>query len=98
MFEGKFTWGDYIVEVKHQGHYYHSYSKSVEMHKEIDGREIEPSEDEEKEFEETYQNICKELEKSGYAHIEDVQSEEYFIEECNANDWTFRENGTMENL
>lgn len=97
MFEGVFNWETWTVKIKHEGHYYHSNSKSIEMHKEIDGQEIEPSDAEEAEFEAIYQSICKELEKFGYQCTEDMQSEESFIETCNGNEYTFREDGTMEN-
>lgn len=99
MFEGVFSfptatekeggqWKRYEVTVKHSGRYYHSNSKTVEV--EHDNEAVE------KEFEEVYQIICKELEKSGYAYIEDMESEEAFIEYCNANEVTFREDGTVE--
>lgn len=99
MFEGVFDfptetekvgrqWKRYEVTVKQSGHYYHSNSKTIEVEPE--------NETVEKEFDEVYQKICKELEKVGYEYIEDMQSEEYFIELCNANEWTFREDGTLE--
>lgn len=99
MFEGIFSfptetekeggqWKKYQVKVKQSGHYSHSHSKTVEVEPENEAVE--------KEFEIVYQKICKELEQSGYAHIDDLQSEGYFEEECNANEWTFREDGTRE--
>lgn len=101
MFEGVFSfptetekegeqWKRYVVTVKQSGRYSHSNSKTVEV--ENDNEVVA------KEFEQVYQKICKELEQSGYKHIEELQSEAYFIEECNANEWTFREDGTRENL
>lgn len=97
MFEGELEWKKYTIYIKHSGHYYHSYSKSVEM-QETDnlGFHIENEKDE-SEFEELYQEICKKMEQIGYEHIEWYTSEEVFIETCEANEYTFRENGEMEN-
>ena len=55
------------------------------------------NEKDEQEFEELYQDICKKMERAGYEHIEWCTSEEVFIESCEANGYTFRENGEMEN-
>lgn len=98
MFEGRLNWNGYTIKIKHQGHYYHSYSKSVEMYKIVDGQEIEASEEDANAFEEIYQAICKKMEQTGYDHIEYITSEESFIEACEANEYTFREDGTMENI
>ena len=100
MFEGTFTWGKYTVYIKHSGRYYHSNSKTIEI---VDENGHEASEENHNEslnddFEEVYQAICKELERMGYDEIEHENSEENFIEMCEANEWTFREDGTMENL
>ena len=105
MFEGVFSfpvssekvggqWKRYEVKVKHSGRYYHSNSKDVEI---VGDNEVEAGEEVYKEFEQVYQIICKELEKAGYEFIDDMQSEEAFEEACNANEYTFREDGTMEN-
>lgn len=97
MFEGEIEWKQYTIYIKHAGHYYHSYSKSVEMQEtENLGWHIENEKDEQ-EFEELYQEICKKMEQAGYEHIEWFTSEEVFIETCEANGYTFRENGEMEN-
>ena len=55
------------------------------------------NEKDEQEFEELYQDICKKMERVGYEHIEWYTSEGVFIEACEANGYTFRENGEMEN-
>lgn len=94
MFEGTFTWKGYTVNVRHSGHYYHSYSKAVEITNSNGGESPEGFYNA---FEKVYQKICKELEREGYAYIGNAQSEEAFIEDCNAYEWTFREDGTMEN-
>ena len=43
-----------------------------------------------------YYEICREMEQIGYDEIEYQQSEEVFTEVCEANGYTFREDGTME--
>lgn len=102
MFEGRFEWKDYLVDIKQSGHYTHSHSKTIDIYRADD---MEPLSDvmtdaeAEKvysEFENIYQSICSVLEKQGYEIIEDMQSEAYFIEACNANEYTFREDGTLE--
>lgn len=98
MFIGELEWKKYTIYIKHGGgHYYHSHSASIEM-QETDnlGFHIEDEKDE-NEFEELYQSICKVMEGKGYDHIEYITSEESFIEACDANEYTFREDGTMEN-
>lgn len=95
MFEGTFTWRDWVVNIRHHGHYYHSYSKMITIEND---EGLEPSDEDESAFETIYQAICKELEKTGYAYIEDMESEEYFIEECNANEYLFRKDGTRESI
>lgn len=97
MFEGSFSWNDYTIKIKHQGHYYHSNSKSIEMYKIVDGQEIEANEEDELQFDFIYKSICKKLEKYGYDWIEDEQSEAHFIDECNANEWLFTEDGIIFN-
>ncbi len=99
IFEGVFSfptetekigrqWKRYEVRVRQTGRYYHSNSKTID---------IEPeNEVVEKEFEAVYQKIRKALEKEGYAYIAEMQSEAHFIEDCNNNEWTFREDGTLE--
>ncbi len=97
MFQGSFIWYGHSVKVKHSGHYYHSHSKTVDITKIVDGQEIEASENEYAEFEAVYQSICKELATIGYDFIESETSEERFIDECNANEWTFTKDGVMDN-
>ena len=99
MFEGELVWGKYTIYIKHDGnaHYYHSNTASIEM-QETDnlGFHIE-NETDEKAFDSLYKEICKKMERTGYEHIEYVTSEESFEQACEANEWTFREDGTMEN-
>lgn len=96
MFLGEIDWKDYTVTIKHSGHYYHSDSKTIDM-KYDTGEDVSDDEPEFAEFEAIYQEICKKMEQVGYDNIEYVTSEEYFIEACDVNEYTFREDGTMEN-
>jgi hypothetical protein len=97
MFEGVFEWKGQLITIKQSGRYYHSLSKDITWNDFV-GEDKEAEEEKlAKEFEGIYQDICKKLEKAGYAGIEDMESEAYFIETCNANEWTFREDGTLEN-
>lgn len=95
MFEGVFKWKGYSVTIKQSGRYYHSRSKTVDMET---AKGTPASEGTLERFEAIYQKICKELEREGYDEIENMESEAAFIEECNANEWTFRADGTLENL
>lgn len=63
--------------------------------KEIDAPTL--SEAKYRDFENIYQSICVKLVKHGYQIIEDEMSEAHFIDECNANEWTFTEEGVMFN-
>ena len=48
-------------------------------------------------LEDIYIDICKQLENTGYSQIKWEQSEEAFIDSCQANDYTFEINGKMNN-
>lgn len=50
------------------------------------------------EIQEEYMQICNEFEKQGYNQYEYLYSDEYAKETCEANEYTFRENGVMENI
>lgn len=45
-----------------------------------------------------YIEVCKDFEKEGYDSYEYIGTKEYAIDECEANEYTFRENGDMENI
>lgn len=100
MFEGTFEWQKYTIYIKQSGHYYHSNSKIMEIH-ETDNLGIDIGDDYEPKvyakFEAIYQKICKELEQYGYSQMEWQDSEEYFRDTCESNEYTFLENGTMFN-
>lgn len=90
MFIGTITWRDVDIAITHGDHHYsHMYTARFDY----DGL----TEDEFGQFKAVYEAICKEMERIGYDHIDYITSEESFIEACDANDYTFREDGTMEN-
>lgn len=97
MFEGKIVFEQYPITVKHSGHYYHSYSKTIVFN--YEGEENDRTrpihERVEKKFEEVYQAICKKMEQIGYNEIEYQMSEERFIEECDEGAYVFEANGTL---
>lgn len=95
MFEGKIVFGQYTITVKHSGHYFHSYSKNLSWYK--NDEEVWPTVESSDAFEEVYQAICKKMEQVGYDEIEYQTSEEHFIEECEANEYTFEQDGSMRN-
>lgn len=81
--------------IKHVGNYTHENSKTIEGYdkdgEELDGEMI-------KNFNENvYKPICQGAESSAYSDIEYYQSEECYQQECEANDYTFLEDGTLFN-
>lgn len=107
MFCGTFQWKKYQVHIMRVGKYYHSNSKTIEIQALnnlgfdiVDDGAISDEESEKiyQEFDSVYQTICKELERKGYEAIEYENSMELFREVSHFNDWTFREDGVMENL
>ena len=91
MYIGKIEWKGETVTVTHNNaHYYHMYTANIDTG-ELKSEDVDS-------FKAMYQEVCKKMEKAGYAEIEYQQSEEYFMDACEANEYTFREDGTMENL
>lgn len=93
MIEGLFTWEGNEYRVKHSGHYYHERSTTIDCVSDEDGN----STGDEKAFEEAYVPVCKALARFGYDCIEAEQSEQAFIDACEANEYTFEANGRMRN-
>lgn len=90
MFIGNVTWHGETVTVTHNDHHYcHMYTAGIETG-DLGSKDVDS-------FKAMYQEVCKEMERIGYDHIEAITSEEAFKEACEANEWTFREDGTMEN-
>lgn len=103
-FTGNFEWGGYDIVITHNFSYYHKQSTEIYFNEKdydddlaelINNKLIE---DKEKEFKEIYYKICDELEKEGYDYIEAENSEENIKELIKANEYTFRENGEIENF
>lgn len=93
MFEGTLSdkkGNKYTIE--HNGHYYHERSTSI-TGEDKNGEDI----DTEKFEQNIYIPLCEELGKIGYQEIEYQDSEESFSDTCEANEWTFLEDGTMFN-
>lgn len=91
MFIGTITWRNVDITITHGDHQYsHMYTARFDY----DGL----TEAEFEQFKAVYEAICKKMERVGYDHIDYMTSEESFIEACDANEYTFREDGTMENV
>jgi len=92
MFEGIFKLGKNTFHVEQSGHYYHYNSKSFQGHNE-NGEEVynEKTDDA---FNNVYSDLCRKLEKYGYAYIEYEQSEEVIAGVMEANGYTFEADGT----
>jgi len=91
MFIGKITWKGEEIEITHGDHHYcHAYTARFETG-DLKSEDVDA-------FKAMYIEVCKKMEGIGYSEIEYRQSEESFIEACEANEYTFRENGVMENM
>lgn len=97
MFEGTFEWKDYTITTKQSGHYYHEKSVDYDFTNNADESE-ETRYNDNSDFVEIYESICKDTEKYGYDIIETYESEESFADLCHANDYTFLSDGTMFNI
>lgn len=101
-FVGEFEYKDVTLYITHRGHYYHSNSVIIEAQEtknlgyHID--EEEPLYKQVQEFEVIYQTICKKLEKFGYGCIESDLEESNIIDNIEANGYTFRDSGEIENI
>ena len=80
-------------EIKQSGHYYHEKSYNMVVLDE----EGERLDSHEHKFEAIYEKICKVVRDKGYEYIEHMQSEDSFVEMCEANEYNFLSNGTMVN-
>lgn len=84
---------NYYINVKHDGRYYHSNSKTIFMY---DDEENYADDDIIEEFNQLYKTICAKLEKYGYSFIESENDETNIMENMNANDYTFTASGHFE--
>jgi hypothetical protein len=102
MFEGSFTWRGWEIEVTHTGRYYHSKTASFIMNNPDETEEEQDSTVKHdkalSKFQAIYEKICDQLEKDGYQFMEEDDSEENFIIDCENNERTFNADGTINNL
>lgn len=96
MFEGTFEWKGHTITVKQSGRYYHSHSKVIESWDNAGEYVPNGHEEDYNKFDGIYHEICNELEKVGYETIDDMQSEAFFIEECNSNELYFSKDGSLQ--
>jgi len=100
-FLGLFKWNGYNIEIGrgNWGNYVHFNNITLEIFKEDEeGNEKDAPKEIEEEFKDLYDSICNNLEKEGYSFIESEDSEENIKENIEANEYTFRSNGEMENI
>lgn len=81
-----------VYNIKQLGRYFHERSTEISAHNNKGG-EIDATKWEES----VYIPICKIVRDRGYEDIEYSESEEYFAETCEANEYTFLEDGRMFN-
>lgn len=90
MFYGVVNWEGLGVNIRHRGRYYHEYSRVFDFY----GADITLGK--EKVFEEIYVKICKAVRDYGYDLINDERSDEFIRENIMANDYWFRDDGSIE--
>jgi len=91
MFEGVLTdnkKNTYTIE--HRGHYYHEMSTNIDIYDKNDN--CIDTNDFNNDF---YIPLCLDIKKIAYNYIEDLDSEESFIELCNDNEYMFLASGKM---
>ena len=98
-FIGLFEWKNYNIKITHNFRYYHSKSVDFEITQDnlINDVGVKEEADEEiyKEFKKLYENVCYEVEKTGYNFIEAENSEETIKENIEANEYLFYSNGEI---
>ncbi len=92
-FEGNFEWKGKNISIEHKGNYYHSNSVDIS----ITDKNDEYTEKYDEEFKVIYHKICSEIEKSGYAILEDRMNDNEFQELCEANGYTYLKDGKQVN-
>jgi hypothetical protein len=98
-FIGFFDCCGYSVKITHNSRYYHKRSTDIFIYTlDDEGNETEATEEVYNNFKEKYFFICDLMEKYGYEYIEAEDSEENIKDNIEANGYTFRKNGEMENL
>jgi len=95
-------------KIIHQSRYYHERSTIIDLTElkvkgvfrdllDLNGSKDKEIDKELLSFKKLYINICHLVENKGYSHINYLDSKECIIENINANQYTFRENGAIEN-
>ena len=108
-FIGTFKTKNAEFKITHNSRYYHKKSTEIVLINLKVGKEFKDIYDlndkqENKadkiliDFENQYYNICDDLEKLGYAYIDDTLKDEHIKENIELNEYTFRSNGEMESL
>lgn len=94
-FVGEFKWKKYHISITHNFRYYHNRSTDINITTQFDN---EAKEEIYKDFKKIYYSICDKIEKGGYEELEYRMDFKEFEELCQVNEYTFLENGTMENI
>lgn len=98
MFEatGNFSHGgvSYCFKVKHQGHYYHEKSYSVELWDEnSDASDTNDNDELHTAFSSFYEGVCSALAKYGYEYIESERDDENVDRNLRESEYTFTIDG-----
>jgi len=92
MFEGEFEWKGNLVSISQDGRYYHFNSKKFDI---TDICDEKASDETYKEFNSLYTEICKDMEKYGYAYIDNENDHDNVAENLRINGYMFTEDGTI---
>lgn len=91
MIEGTVKWKAWTATIKHSGLYYHYNSKDITLESTKTGKEADQKTYDQ--FNDIYVEICKELERAGYAYIEEATSDENIAQFLREMDYEFYEDG-----
>lgn len=96
MFEGVFGLGNFSFDVRHQGRYTHSNSKTLRVY-DLDGStpDKEVWDTAYDMFDRVYVNICTKLARFGYGCIEQEDSEQSIKDTIEINEYEFYGNGEI---
>ena len=96
---GLFKWKDFYIKIENNSRYAHKYNTEIYIYKpcSIEG-EKEAEQKVYDKFKEIYYKICDDLEKYGYALIEDALKDENIKENIEINDYYFTKEGRIESL
>ena len=105
-FTGEVVYKNMVIKLKQfDSHYQHSNTVSFEYLKfnhiyaeELTDKQTEKANKLLIEFENLFKSICRDCEKYGYNFIESEDSKDNIRDNLNANEYTFRENGTIEHI